>query len=234
VTTITSSRTRTNTDLTSRGCPVRLRNTGSHAIFVFRKHGASINTLVAELNGDHAPARRFKDFTARDIVDGHTDAYLRLSRGTYYLANAAAWSYSVSKMHTLIVTGKTRNAALPASSPIGLDAHGVVHMRRSLAAAGYLHVYNGSGKVQEIVLLSIGKNTTAAELAAFAAKPSFEALTKLDVRTPYLGGMLSAHRSAWVNPHLRAGRYLVVDLAVSGSPDAFELHAGHVQAVTVR
>ena len=90
-------------------------------------------------------------------------------------------------MHTLTVAGKTRNATLPTANLIGIDRHGALHSRHALSAR-YLHVRNDSGATQAVVLFSIGSKTTGAQLAAFAAKPSYDKLFELDLRRPYVGG----------------------------------------------
>ena len=46
----------------------------------------SLNTLIADLNA-RGPSGFRKHFTLRDLVAPHTDVYLRLGHGTYYLAN---------------------------------------------------------------------------------------------------------------------------------------------------
>ena len=68
---------------------VHLRNTGEHPIMVVGARGHTVTTLIADLDA-RGPSGFRKHFALRGLVSAHTDVYLRLAHGHYFLVDAAA------------------------------------------------------------------------------------------------------------------------------------------------
>ncbi len=109
-------------------------------------HGATaVTTLIADLDA-RGPSGFRKHFTLRGLVSAHTDVYLRLAHGRYFLVDAAAPTIVASKVRTLTVAGRTRNAVLPSSASV-IDRQ-PPHVARPAARCRqqrYLRVANDSG-----------------------------------------------------------------------------------------
>src|SRR4051812_18474961 len=68
---------------------VHLRNTGSQELMLFRKTHAGVAVLVRDVNAERRTSsgvpRLYRQFHAVTSLEAHSDAYVRLRRGTYYL-----------------------------------------------------------------------------------------------------------------------------------------------------
>ena len=79
----------------------------------------------------------------------------------------------------------------------------------------------------------VGSKTSDAQLAAFAAKPSFRKLMRLDVRGADVVAYLGAEHQIWINPRLRPGRYVMYDQSLSARSGLGTLYRSHLRVVTV-
>jgi hypothetical protein len=217
---------------------VRLHVTTSHPVWVLKKEHKGISTLVSELtDSTHqaSPGKLISDFTVFDLVGGKSYVYLRLSAGTYYLADGWLDSYKSSEIHTLTVKGKTVNMPSPASSRVGVDPHNVLTAPKTLSTSRYLHIVNDNSHLQEILLVGVGTQVSDATVQDFLAKPTeLKLFENLKPRSSVVSGIVAAHHALLVYSHQPRGRYVVVTMAFAPSTSQPKLNKARVALITVK
>ncbi|WP_375476059.1 hypothetical protein [uncultured Jatrophihabitans sp.] len=213
---------------------VHLKNTGSEVVGIFRARGhAGQAALRKDLNG--GSDRLLKQFKLQ-VVLGHADTFVRLRRGTYFLADAEREHYSAKDLTRVHVAGATRNAKLPAAQLVTVDKHNRLHGPATAHRRSWLKLRNFDGRPQALLGIKIGSHTTDAELAEFVANPSDAALDGLDIVDIDPFGELSGHDSAYYRFTGGKGRYIVLTIpAVQSSKGSGESIVKHrVKLLTIR
>jgi hypothetical protein len=211
---------------------VDLRNTGGASVYVVRKTSWGVKTFVADYNSPSGAGFQ-RHFITRVHLYGHRDAYLKLTRGTYYLVDGTRSQISAGLVKTVTVRGTYWNAPAPASRLVTISGRGSkLTAPSTLPTRRYLHVLNRTGKTQWVELFRVGSRTSASALAAFVANPTMRKLGRLDLRSvqyPFLG---SAHQSLYYGFRASAGRYLMITLGFT--PTSNRPQFGKGQAVAIR
>jgi hypothetical protein len=212
---------------------VDLRNTRRASVYIVRKKRWGVSTFVADYNSPTGAAYE-RHFTSIAHLYGHRDAYVPLSRGTYYLVDGDLNQITAAQVKTVTVAGRTWNAPRPASRRVTISGrHNRLTAPATLPTRRYLHVVNETPRTQWVILYRIGSGTSAAALRAFVAHPSMTRLGRLDLRSvqyPFLG---SGHRSLYYDLHAARGRYLLITLGFPARSDHPQFGAGQAVAITV-
>jgi hypothetical protein len=219
---------------TTRPGVARIANTGSQAIFLVRsRHGAGKAALAHDLNADTA-GPLLKSFTVADILPSRATTSLRLSRGTYYLADTSRDTFTAKSVASLRVTGNKINATTPKARHITVNRSGTLTSPTHITISSELGVTNRSAHLQELFLTKVAPKVTSSDLNAFLAEPSFEKLYTVAAGIPDFLAMLSPRGHATSSHHSRAGRYLVLTVALTSHSAEPRLTAGHVRLINVK
>ena len=219
---------------TTRPGVARIANTGSQPIFLVRsRHGAGKAALAHDLNADTA-GPLIKSFTVADILPPKATTYLRLSRGTYYLADTSRDTFIATSITALRVTGKKVNATTPEARHVIVNSSGTLTSPASVATSSELGVTNRSTHLQELFLVQVAPKVTSSDLNAFLAKPSFGKLYTVASGIPDVLAMLSPQGHATSSHHSRTGRYLVLTIAFTSHSAEPRITAGHVRLINVK
>jgi hypothetical protein len=215
---------------------VHLRNTGSHPLYFFRRIDAGPRTLVKILNSVAAsdPSRLFRHFRLIDVINGSSDIYVRLTRGTYYLADATADRFQVSDIHTLTVGGARQDAKLPQAKTVNISRHNVLTAPATVRAGSFVRLRNADSRVQTVAYFRISRTVSAADLQAFLAHPSFDSLFQLEVDDAGGLGALAGHQVVYVRFPKHSGRYILMTLPVPTDRTGPVLDRTLVKLVTAR
>lgn len=225
-------------DVTNPGL-VHLRNTGGDALFLFRKKKDGVAELVRDLNqhdiSDGLP-RLYVRFEVIDFIGPHSDLFVRLRAGTYYLVDAFAERYHQADVHVTTVTGAKRNASAPHARPItvhrdtnALTAPHVVHAGR------FFHLRNRNRRMQELIFYRVRKSATAAQVADFLAHPTFEkfaAVVSLNFSGFPAVTITSGGEDLYARYPNRAGRYIAMLTPISVHTSPFP-HTNRLALVNV-
>jgi hypothetical protein len=216
---------------------VHVRNTGSHEIILIAKKHAGVSRLVKDINRSEVSNRLVRDFSFIGALDPHSDAYVKLGRGTLYLVDGEVDKVTASEVHSVRVSGKKLSAKGPRSRTVLVDAHGKVRLPATLPRQGYLHLINNSGSIRVVFGFGVGKSATTAQIDAFLADPTDDNFIALrpngniapsEVLAPHTSRFYAGYRAA-------AGRYIVLEVGpndkVSGNLIAPK---GQVSLLTVR
>jgi hypothetical protein len=215
---------------------VRFHNTAAVPLFVFKKKHYGVTQLAKDLNksaNSPTPGRLIQDFSIVDLIDGHTYVYLPLTRGTYYFLDASLDHYKTSDVRTVTVSGKTRNAAAPASRPVSIPQTGSMSAPATMAHNRYLHVQNRTGHLQEVLLIALSSKVSTAQLNDFLAAPTFDKLIELDITSIRDLAFVAGHRDLWAQGPHHAGRFLIVSFGFTATTAAPALHKSRVRLVKV-
>lgn len=217
---------------------VHLRNTNWRPVYVFAKRHKGVARLATDLDRaarSAGPGRLTTDFTTLDLLNGRSDAYLRLARGSYFLVDATLLKYKRSEVRTVTVTGTRIDAKLPAFTRIAVDAGNVLHAPATLPRRGYLHVANRASRLQELLMVRLTKDASDESVTTFLADPHLRDLFRLDLDLTVfeVPGILSGRHAVYVHQHFKAGRYLLLTLAFGRHTRTPHLMTGRVRLVTV-
>jgi hypothetical protein len=218
---------------------VHLRNTGSQELVLFRKIHLGVTTLVRDVNEEQRPTsgvpRLYRQFHAVAMIEGRSDAYVRLRRGTYYLFSGEVDRMHAADVHAITVSGGRDDARAPIARPITVQEHTNALIAPHRAHAGrWFHLSNQTHHTQEIVLFPVDPKVTWAQLHEFVAAPSLEKLFGLiDFRrfgtvAPLLTG---PGEDLYVHAPKRTGRYIAADIALRGSEPTLRRHGAAVITV---
>jgi hypothetical protein len=212
---------------------VHLRNTGSRALFVFGRKKEGTTALAKYLNSqsEKTAKKAFTRFDFVEIVKPHTDDYVGLKRGTYYLADASVDRVKASRIRSVTVSGKVSNAKRPAVRTVTYGKHGLSPLAANGPARGYLRVRNNGTSPLVVETLRVKASATAAQVAAVVNKPTWDGVDKVaDYETVTVAGYLGARHDVTTTASLRSGRYLVLALDVFH----FGVAKGRVAEIGVR
>ncbi|WP_375504942.1 hypothetical protein [uncultured Jatrophihabitans sp.] len=219
---------------TTRPGVARIANTGSQPIFLVRsRHGAGKAALAHDLNADTA-GPLIKNFTVADILPSKAITYLRLSRGTYYLADTSRDTFTATSIAALRVAGNKVNATAPKARHVIVNSSGTLTSPATITTSSELGVTNRSTHLQELFLVQVAPKVTSGDLNAFLAKPSFDKLYTVAAGIPDFLAMLSPRGHATSSHHSRTGRYLVLTLALTSHSAEPRITAGHVGLINVK
>ena len=200
----------------------RLHNSGKEPVLVLgSKSAAGASELVHDLSSKaSSPKRLLKDFAVRDEVEPHQTVYLTLGHGTLYLVDTNKVHLTTAAVRTVRVTGRTSNAAVPASRPVTITANKTLHAATTLPPGGLLHVMNHSAALEFVNLGGISSSVSKKKLAAFAAHPTLDGLLDLPVTSFVPVAVLSGHHGVWTTVAGRRGSYglLVYSLTSAHEP----------------
>jgi len=214
---------------------VHLRNVGVQPLMLFRKVHAGVALLVRDVNGQNSSAgfgRLYRQFHAVAAIDAHSDAYVRLRNGTYYLFSAAVDRIHAGDVHTIAVQGTTDNAKAPHARPVTVRVHTNALVAPSTVHAGrFFHFRNQTHRTQELVFFPISPKATAQQIQDFLAAPSLEKLFGLidprsfDFAVPAL---TAGGEDVYVHYPKHAGRYAAVAIPLFGAQPVIHRHAAAV------
>lgn len=192
---------------------VHLDNTGTHAIYVYKRKSSGPATLVQDLNSPTTTGL-LRHFVQIDIVNGKTDVYLRLTRGTYYLIDAGRTHWTRSVVRTMHVSGTWINAIAPSANRLTVSTHDHISAPSSLPRNGYLRVINNNAtRAEEVAIYRIGSGTSDHALAAFVAHPTLHKFSNLDITRFVEVALVGPRLGAYTHWHASSGRYLVVNFS---------------------
>jgi hypothetical protein len=214
---------------------VHLRNTGSHELYLLRKIHASSATLVKDLNASSvsgSPTRLLRQFRLVDIINGRSDVYVHLSRGTYYLADATAEHYHASDIHPITVQGSRDDARVPHSRALTVNSRNVLIAPHTIRGGAFVHLRNADRRVQQLLYFQISGRATTQAIDDFLARPSFDKLFGLGFVDIGNIGVLSGHQNLYVRFPSHSGRYIVLTAPVTASGVGAGLRADRVGLVT--
>jgi hypothetical protein len=195
---------------TTRPGVAKLSNTGSRPIFLATpRHGASRAVFARDLNAS-SPAGFLTDFTVADMLPGKATTYVRLHRGTYYLADTSREKFTAASIATLHTTGRTINAATPATHAVTISSHNTVSGPATLPTDSALRFTNSSSTLQELMIAPVAKKVTDAQLETFMTKPDLTTLVTIISGEPAILAMLSPKAHAISSHHSKTGRYLII------------------------
>ncbi len=215
---------------------VHVRNMGVEQIYLVRRVKAKwgVTTFVKDYNAV-TPTGLARHFHTLDSLFGHRGVFITLHPGIYFFADGAPAKITAASVHVVRVKGTVRNAAQPASTAVPISGtSATLGAPSTLPTHRYLHFQNKTRYSVVVVLFGIGSGTSAAELAAFVAKPSFDKLGKLDLRSGEELWSASSHVSLYYHYHAAAGRYLMVDYAFTDPAKPPRLGKGQAVAIRVR
>lgn len=219
---------------TTRPGVTRIANTGSQPIFLVRsRHGAGKAALAHDLNAATA-GPLIKSFTVADILPAKATTYLRLSRGTYYLADTSRDTFTATSIAALRVAGDKVNVSAPKARHVIVNSSGTLTSPTTITTSSELGVTNRSTHLQELFLVRVAPKATSGELKAFLAKPSFDKLYTFASDIPEVLAMLSPRGHATSSNHSRTGRYLVFTIALTSHSAEPRITAGHVRLINVK
>jgi hypothetical protein len=216
---------------------VHVRNTGGHPIMLLSpRHSAGVAALVRDLKGD-TPAQLLRDFGVRDMISAHRDVYLKLRRGTLYLLDETVTDYTAAKVTITRVAGTYVNAAVLHPKYAGVAANLTINAPATVTQKRYVRVANSSSRLQEVLLLPVGKNVTRAQLNKFLADPSFDDLFEVSpLFDAIVLAFLSPGRVVSTRVGVRPGRHLILSFSfpLNGTDDGTPvLKRGQVRLITV-
>jgi hypothetical protein len=217
---------------------VHLRNTGSQPLVLFRKIHLGVAGLVRDVNHQFSSTgetRLYRQFHAVSVIGGHSDAFVRLRRGTYYLFSAEVDRLHAADVHQIAVTGAPDNAKAPHARTVTVRLHTQALVAPHTVHAGrFFHFRNQTHRTQELIFFPLSSKATPEQINAFLAAPTLEKLfqlvdpRKFDFVVPALTG---GREDLYVHYPKRTGRYAAVIVPVVGS--APTLHRRGVALVNV-
>lgn len=207
-----------------------IRNTGRDPILLIAEKRLGTRALVRELNdnSDTAPSRLSRDFTVLDYVGGHADAYLRLARGTLFLAPADSRHFSQRSITTTTVSGQARNAQVPASSRIAVNPGGLSAPAR-VPAHRYLHLIDNTHQLQELLVLRPGSGVSDDTIRHYVANPTYTGFTALKLRSIQVAGFVTHNHSVYVDAPNKSGRLILMTISFQSSRPHSTLRAATVR-----
>ena len=215
---------------------VHLRNTGGQELLLFRKIHAGVATLVSDVNAEQnspggAP-RLYRQFHAVAALEGHSDAYVRLRAGTYFMFSSAVERMHAADVHQITVTGARDDAKAPHAHPVTVRLHtNALVAPHTVHAGRFFHLRNQTHRTQELILFPLSPKATRAQIADFLAAPTMEKLfplldfRKFDAVVPALTG---PGEDLYVHYPKLTGRYVAVDLPLRGAEPTIPRHGAAV------
>lgn len=219
---------------------VHLRNTGSQELVFFRKIHAGVAALVSDVNADQSSPggapKLYRQFHAVAVLEAHSDAYVRLRPGTYYVYSGDVERLHAADVHQITVSGARDDAKAPHAHAVTVHLHtNALTAPRTVHAGRFFHLRNQTHRTQELVLFPVSPKVTRAQLAEFLAAPSMEKLFPLlDFRKfDFVVGVLAGPgEDSYVHYPKRTGRYLAVDVPLRGSQPTIPRHGAALVNVT--
>lgn len=217
---------------------VRLRNVGAQPLLLFRKRHSGVPALVRDVNGQFSETgvgRLYRQFHAVAAIDPHSDAYVRLRKGTYYLFSAVVDRIHADDVHVIDVQGTVDNAKAPHARAVTVQLRtNALFAPHVLHAGRFLHFRNRTHRTEELVFFPLSPTATAQQIQDFLAAPSLDKLfglidpRKFDFAVPALTG---GGEDLYVHSPRHAGRYIAVAIPLYGSQPVIHRHAAAVVTV---
>lgn len=190
---------------------VHVINTASRELMLVRKKHKGRSGYIKDYNRATNTAgsiRFYKDFDVVDVITSHTDEYLRLAKGTYYLSDDTTATVTSAQVRTVSVSGHRQSATAPRSSLVPVAANG--HVPASVTVGRrYAHVVNHSATPHIVSIVSIRSSATAQQVRDAIADPARHDPFKLTGTYFAPLGLIAAHTDLYKRLRVRHGRYFL-------------------------
>lgn len=214
---------------------VRVRNVGKRPVLILDPlESAGVATLVQEMNAANSDSGKLdftRDFAVVDLLLPHTGAYVQLKPGVHYLLDAEANQYTAADVTALHVKGTKRNAVAPSATMLDVKHNGTLTSvpQKQLDKNASVHVLNKSTRLEEVFVAPVNKDVSDSELKKFIGHPSFQGLYQIASFRLTLLGLTSPHHSYSAELHSKAGRHLLVAIALTGDEGMVKIRPGQVR-----
>jgi hypothetical protein len=191
---------------------VHVVNTASRALILVRKNHTGRSGFVTYYNKATNTAgsiKFYKHFDVVDVIASHADEYVRLVKGTYFLAPNDISTIKSAQVHTLTVSGKKTDATAPHSTLVQAAANGHVTGAVSLATRSFARVVNKTGTPHIISIESIRPNATSKQVQAAIADPAHHDPSRLFGNHFAPLGLIAEHTDIYKRVVAKAGRYFL-------------------------
>ena len=191
---------------------LHLVNTGSRELILVRKKHKGSAGFVTDYNNANDTAgsiKFYQDFDVVDLIAARADEYVRLAKGTYFLADSSTSTVTPAQVRTVTVSGTTTNATAPRATLVQAATNGHVAGATTLGRRSYAHVVNKTATPHIISIESIRSSATSKQVNAAIADPVHHNPSRLAGNYFAPLGLIAGHTDIYKRVVAGAGRYFL-------------------------